>query len=115
MAGYRVTEHCAWQTRRACGQIHPGEFPAGVSEAVQYGPNVRALAVHLNHGQLLPLARKISEFGVLTDWIKPTMDMGKPCRPLITNVDADGNETAGIRLPEIAVPLGTYTGWNLYK
>jgi Alpha/beta hydrolase domain len=29
-------------------------------------------------------------------------------------VDADGNEIAGIRLP-IAVPLGTYTGWNVYR
>jgi hypothetical protein len=61
------------------------------------------------------VARKVSEFGVLTDWIKPAMDMSKPYRPLITNVDADGNEIAGIRLPEVAVPLGTYTGWNLYK
>ncbi len=28
-------------------------------------------------------------------------------------VDADGNEVAGIRLPDLAVPLATYTGWNL--
>ena len=61
------------------------------------------------------VARKVSEFGVLTDWTKPTMDMSKPYRPLVTNVDADGNETSGIRLPDIAVPLGTHTGWNLYK
>ena len=27
----------------------------------------------------------------------------------------DGNEVAGIRLPDIAVPLATYTGWNEYK
>jgi len=27
-------------------------------------------------------------------------------------VDADGNERAGIRLPEVTVPLATYTGWN---
>ena len=27
-------------------------------------------------------------------------------------MDADGNEIAGIRLPEVQVPLGTYTGWN---
>ena len=27
--------------------------------------------------------------------------------------DADGNEVAGIRLPEVGVPLGTYTGWNV--
>jgi hypothetical protein len=31
---------------------------------------------------------------------------------LVSQVDADGNEMAGIRLPEIAVPLATYTGWN---
>jgi hypothetical protein len=28
-------------------------------------------------------------------------------------VDADGNERDGVRLPEITVPLATYTGWNL--
>jgi hypothetical protein len=28
-------------------------------------------------------------------------------------VDAVGNETSGIRLPDVAVPLGAYTGWNL--
>jgi hypothetical protein len=28
-------------------------------------------------------------------------------------VDADGNETSGIRLPELRVPLATYMGWNL--
>jgi hypothetical protein len=31
---------------------------------------------------------------------------------LVSQVDADGNEVAGIRLPEVAVPLATYTGWN---
>jgi Alpha/beta hydrolase domain len=34
--------------------------------------------------------------------------------PLVAKTDADGNEVAGIRLPDIAVPLATYTGWNLY-
>ena len=38
-----------------------------------------------------------------------------PFPTLVPQVDADGNETSGIRLPEIAVPLGTYTGWNLRK
>jgi hypothetical protein len=31
---------------------------------------------------------------------------------LVPSVDADGNERAGVRLPDVAVPLGTYTGWN---
>lgn len=32
---------------------------------------------------------------------------------LIPQVNADGNETSGIRLPELQVPLATYMGWNL--
>jgi hypothetical protein len=32
---------------------------------------------------------------------------------LVPQVDADGNDLGGIRLPEVAVPLATYTGWNL--
>ena len=31
---------------------------------------------------------------------------------LVSQVDADGNEIGGIRLPEVAAPLATYTGWN---
>jgi hypothetical protein len=31
---------------------------------------------------------------------------------LVPAVDEDGNERAGIRLPDVAVPLATYTGWN---
>ena len=28
-------------------------------------------------------------------------------------VDGDGNERAGIPVPELSVPLATHTGWNL--
>ncbi|MBM3957836.1 MAG: hypothetical protein FJ313_07280 [Gemmatimonadetes bacterium] len=38
---------------------------------------------------------------------------GRPFGTLVAAVDADGNEVAGVRLPEIAVPLAAYTGWNL--
>jgi Alpha/beta hydrolase domain len=34
---------------------------------------------------------------------------------LVTKVDADGNDLAGIRLPATRVPLATFTGWNLWK
>jgi hypothetical protein len=34
---------------------------------------------------------------------------------LVPQVDADGNELAGIRVPELSVPLATYTGWNLFN
>ncbi len=39
--------------------------------------------------------------------------MGPPYPTYVPAVDADGNDIAGIRLPEIAIPLGTHTGWNL--
>jgi hypothetical protein len=39
--------------------------------------------------------------------------IGKPFPVLVPQVDADGNELGGIHLPEISVPLATYTGWNL--
>jgi hypothetical protein len=34
---------------------------------------------------------------------------------LVPKLDADGNEIAGIRLPAIQIPRGTYTGWNLQR
>lgn len=47
----------------------------------------------------------------IADVIPPTV--GRPFHTLLPAVDADGNETSGIILPEVAVPLGTHTGWNL--
>ena len=63
----------------------------------------------------LQMAKRMNDIGVLRDWIKPDFDLAKPYRALLPQVDADGNETSGIRLPDIAVPLATHTGWNLYK
>jgi hypothetical protein len=38
--------------------------------------------------------------------------LGAPYAVLVPQVDADGNDEGGVRLPEVAVPLGTFTGWN---
>jgi Alpha/beta hydrolase domain len=38
--------------------------------------------------------------------------LGAPFPSLVPGVDDAGNDCAGIRLPEIAVPLATHTGWN---
>jgi hypothetical protein len=38
--------------------------------------------------------------------------LGEPYPIFASAVDADGNEVAGVRLPDISVPLATYTGWN---
>ncbi|MBP7776197.1 MAG: hypothetical protein KA371_03650 [Acidobacteria bacterium] len=39
-------------------------------------------------------------------------DDGKDLPFLVPQVDADGNELAGIRTAEQRVPMATYTGWN---
>jgi hypothetical protein len=48
------------------------------------------------------------------DWTNPKPQPQKAYVTKVSKVDTDGNEIAGLRLPDIAVPLGTYTGWNLY-
>jgi len=39
--------------------------------------------------------------------------VGEPFPVLVPQVDVDGNEREGVRLPEISVPLATYASWNL--
>jgi hypothetical protein len=38
---------------------------------------------------------------------------GKPYPCFVPAIDRDGNDVAGIRLPDLTVPLATHTGWNL--
>lgn len=76
----KVTEHCAEQKICPCCKVkNTAKFPPGVSGArVEYGPNVKGLAVFLMHQHLVP-ARRTQEilrdaFGVgistgsLMDW-----------------------------------------------
>ena len=49
--------------------------------------------------------------GILTT-LPPTSE-GSPYPAFVPKTDADGNDLAGIRLPQIAVPLATYTGWGV--
>ncbi len=41
--------------------------------------------------------------------------LGPAYPSLVPQADADGNGLAGIRMPELAVPVATYMGWNLYN
>ena len=57
--------------------------------------------------------RAANDVAPLPDWTQPQAP-ARAWRALVPQVDLDGNERAGIRLPDIAVPRGTFTGWNLY-
>jgi hypothetical protein len=43
----------------------------------------------------------------------PEIVPGEGYAVLVPDVDSDGNDRAGIRVPMVAAPLGTYSGWNL--
>jgi hypothetical protein len=70
-----------------------------------------AVAFPAAPGLVPPLAA--NDVTPLADWTDPHAPP-RTWRALVPQVDADGNERAGIRLPDIAVPRGTFTGWNRY-
>lgn len=73
-------------------------------------PGVRFTALH-NRQLYLDYGPGIAR-GKMT--VHPPQAIGQGAYTvLVPKVDADGNDLAGIRLPAVEVPIGTYTGWNL--
>jgi transposase len=62
---YEVTEHRVLEAYCACGKRHRGEFPEGVNGPVQYGPGLKAAAVHLTQHHMLPAQRTADLMGDL--------------------------------------------------
>lgn len=58
----------------------------------------------------------VNELAELDTSVQPPTPLpGHDYVVLVPKVDQDGNDISGIRLPDIAVPLGTHTGWNLRR
>ena len=50
----------------------------------------------------------------MTDAAVPIISVNGPVYPsFVPKTDKDGNDIAGVRLPDVTVPLATYTGWAL--
>ena len=63
-------------------------------------------------GDLLDFGPSLDQ-GILT--VLPPTAIGTPYTVLVPKTDRDGNDVAGIRLPAVAVPTATYTGWALRR
>ena len=81
-------------------------FPAIPATAYQGWPKLPA-------AQFNPQAANMN---VALDFAKvPPQPKGSRYVTLVPQVDADGNDLGGIRLPYLQAPLGTFTGWALIK
>ena len=86
--------------------------------ASRRSPQGTAVAAEASRCRQLPgfaLAPGANRIAAPVDWVDPPARLDNFYGTRVCAVDADGNEVAGIRLPPIAVPLGTYTGWNVYR
>jgi len=73
-------------------------------------PGVHFTALH-NRQLFLDYGRRILR-GKMT--VHPPVPTGNSAYTiLVPKVDGDGNDIAGVRLPAVEAPVGTYTGWNL--
>jgi hypothetical protein len=96
----------------------PSRYPRladGTAVAPEQPKTVFAALPGVGFPSYLPQVRRLdfgsdAERGVAT---KLPPEVGKPYPHFVPAVDPDGNEVSGVRLPDLTVPLATYTGWNL--
>jgi hypothetical protein len=96
----------------------PSQFPRiGDDKLVTLGalqfPKVPGVAIptRVEKGYRVDFGPEFRTAGIVS--IDPPRIIGKPYPIFVPQTDRDGNETSGIRMPNVQIPLATYTGWNL--
>jgi hypothetical protein len=91
----------------------PQQTGAAVAPALQKTPAAAASCIaapkNLNEAWRLDFGPEWKK-GIIT---KQPPEVGKAFPVLVPQVDADGNDRSGVRIPEMMAPVATYTGWNL--
>jgi hypothetical protein len=94
-------------------RVADGTLVSPAQDSVGF-PHIPGVAYNgrMHTGDMLDFGPQ-ADAGLITT-LSPVL-LGAPYPALVPKTDADGNAVSGIRLPDIAVPIATYTGWNLRK
>ena len=95
--------------------VHNIAPPATIVPRQSDETGIPATAIHMPAIPGVTWPRRDNPVGQPVDWTSPPPAPVNPMPSFVAAADADGNELAGLRMPNIAVPLGTYTGVNVYR
>jgi hypothetical protein len=96
----------------AVPRIADGTLAPALPQATLGFPSVPGVEYNGIHhtGDLWNFGPRFDE-GILS--VLPPELLGTPYKIYLPKTDVDGNDIAGVRLPDVSVPLATYTGWGL--
>jgi len=82
-----VTEHQAEiKTCPYCGERNKAAFPRGITQPVQYGDEIKSLAVYLNQVQLIPLQRTVEILETLFGHAPSQASLMSACQELTEHI-----------------------------
>ncbi len=81
-------------------------FPDLSDVMVPNGPAAKPVRLHVQYPLYNPVF--VTDYSSAT----PVVDVTKPYDVLVPKVDRNGNATSGVRVPDVSVPLATYSGWS---
>jgi len=96
----------------------PSKYPSAEQLAALENlrfPEVPGLRPPGHHRRAKPLdfGPDYRKKGIIT--VQPPKVLGPAYAAKLPQLDEDGNELGGVRLPSVAAPLATYGGWNRYR